>query len=431
MKALFTSRRLLPALTMACALAAPTLAGAQARCFQWDVTQPWVALQDNGYRVELHLTRQASDLAGTSTSTSPKPTSGPFSAVVSDRVTGTLQGDAIEFHSLGGAYVGSIEASGRIVGTTHDEANPTARSRARFVSDRNMKCQAFRARPAGSDFSGDGRNDILWHNAATGESQVWFMNGASRVGRGTINDGVRPIFIGPPWRIVGNRDFDGNRQSDLVWYNSSTGETQLWFMEDHQRLKKRATVVAENGRALFVGPPWSIVGTNDMDNSGTSDIVWHNSSTGEIQVWLMKEGNKIDRRPMVLAENGTRLSISAPRRIVGVSDMNDDGNPDLILHNGVTGTTQVFFMNGLKVASRPRVVAENGSEILVGPPWRIAATNDFDQRGGADIVWHNAATGETQIWFMQGPRILSRGTVNANQDGGGAMVGLPWSIMNQ
>ena len=37
---------------------------------------------------------------------------------------------------------------------------------------------------ASNDFNDDDLPDILWHNAQTGETQIWFMRGASRVGRG-------------------------------------------------------------------------------------------------------------------------------------------------------------------------------------------------------------------------------------------------------
>lgn len=45
----------------------------------------------------------------------------------------------------------------------------------------------------------------------------------------------------------------------IVWHNSATGETQIWFMDHHKRTG-RATVLGEDGNPAFVGPPWSIVG---------------------------------------------------------------------------------------------------------------------------------------------------------------------------
>jgi hypothetical protein len=87
-------------------------------------------------------------------------------------------------------------------------------------------------------------------------------------------------------------------------------------------------------------------------------------------------------------------------------------------------------MNGFKFVDRATVVGENGRAALVGLPWRIAGTNDFNQDGSADILWHNGTTGETQMWLMNGVSVVRRATVGAPADGGGAMVGLPWSIMN-
>ena len=223
-----------------------------------------------------------------------------------------------------------------------------------------------------NDFNNDGRGDILWHNAATGESQIWFMNGSSRIGRATILDGARPTLIGPPWSIVGTNDFDGDGKTDLLWHNSSTGETQMWFMNGY-RVGGRATVLGENGSAAFVGLPWSIVGTNDFNADGKTDLLWHNAATGESQIW---------------------------------------------------------FMNGYRVSGRATVLGENGRAAFVGLPWSIVGTNDFNQDGKADILWHNSSTGETQIWFMNGRSIVRRATVDAVRDGGGAMVGPPWSIMN-
>ena len=58
-----------------------------------------------------------------------------------------------------------------------------------------------------------------------------------------------------------------------------------------------------------------------------------------------------------------------------------------------------------------------------------SVSNDFNNDGRGDILWHNASTGESQIWFMSGSSRIGRATVDADRDGGGALVGLPWSIV--
>ncbi|TCJ35033.1 MULTISPECIES: hypothetical protein [unclassified Parafrankia] len=50
-------------------------------------------------------------------------------------------------------------------------------------------------------------------------------------------------------------------EPSIVWYNSQTGETQIWYMNGHQLLR-RGAVLGENGAPAFIGPPFSIVGTS-------------------------------------------------------------------------------------------------------------------------------------------------------------------------
>jgi hypothetical protein len=284
-------------------------------------------------------------------------------------------------------------------------------------------------RPVGSnDFNADERGDILWYNASTGESQIWFMKDSSRIGRATISDGGRPALIGPPWRIVGSRDFSGDGKTDVLWHNATTGEVQIWLMNG-SLFVGRATVVGETGAAALVGLPWSIVGTGDFNSDRKTDLLWHNGSSGETQIWYMN-GAKVSSRATVIGENGRPALVGLPWRIVGTNDFKVDGKSDVLWHNGSTGETQIWFMDGSRVVGRATVVGENGRAAFVGLPWSIAGSNDFDQDGAADILWHNRSTGETQIWFMKGISVVRRATVDATHDGGGARVGPPWSIMN-
>jgi len=282
----------------------------------------------------------------------------------------------------------------------------------------------------GNDFNNDGSADILWHNAATAESQIWFMHGSSRIGRATVvGENGAAIFVGPPWNIVSSNDFNGDGKVDVLWHNDSTGETQLWFMDGHQ-LIGRATVVGEDGAAAFVGPPWNIVGSNDFNGDGKADVLWHNDSTGESQLWFMN-GHRLIGRATVVGEDGVPILVGAPWVIVGNGDFNGDRKTDTLWHNDATGEAQLWFMDGHRVIGRATVLGENGGAAFVGPPWNIVGSNDFDRDGVADILWHNGATGESQVWFMKTARLVRRSTVDANLDGGGHLVGPPWIIMRR
>ncbi|PYN24369.1 MAG: VCBS repeat-containing protein, partial [Candidatus Rokuibacteriota bacterium] len=75
------------------------------------------------------------------------------------------------------------------------------------------------------DFNGDGKADLLWRHAQSGEVQVWLMNGAAITASGS------PFTVPDPnWKIVGVGDFDGDGKADLFWRRDGSGDTYVWFM---------------------------------------------------------------------------------------------------------------------------------------------------------------------------------------------------------
>lgn len=281
-----------------------------------------------------------------------------------------------------------------------------------------------------NDFNADGFADILWYNSSTGEPQVWHLNGPSRVGRTTVTANGSPVSIGPPsysgppWRIAGSRDFDGDGDTDLLWYNSSNGETKIWYMS-RAALRTAGTVVDEAGKPIYIGPPFSIVGTN-YDTK--PQIIWYNSQTGEIQLWRMNN-NRISNRLVVHLEDGRQAFVGPPFSIVGSGDFNGDARDDLVWHHANTGEIRIWMMNDGRVTVQRNVVRQDGSSFGAVAPWSVVGTNDFNRDGMADILWHHGNTGETQIFYMDGHRIRSWDTVEASRDGGGHLVGAPWSIL--
>ena len=81
------------------------------------------------------------------------------------------------------------------------------------------------------DFDGDGRQDLLWRNQATGHIAAWRMTGLSTPARAIL-------LADPAWRVVATPDLDGDGKTDLIWHNERTGRFAGWLM---------------NGLAIFLG----------------------------------------------------------------------------------------------------------------------------------------------------------------------------------
>lgn len=79
-----------------------------------------------------------------------------------------------------------------------------------------------------SDFNGDGHQDLLWRNLATGSNHIWLQDGqGNQIGGGNI----LPL-TDPEWQIQTVRDVDQDGRSDIIWENHSTGTQQTWHLDD-------------------------------------------------------------------------------------------------------------------------------------------------------------------------------------------------------
>jgi hypothetical protein len=214
--------------------------------------------------------------------------------------------------------------------------------------------------------------------------------------------------------------------ADILWHNSQSNETQIWFMYANH-VVRRATVLDEQGAPLLIGPPWSIAAAGDFYGNGMADILWHNSQTNEMQIWFMHGERVTGRGTVVDPENQKPVPITPPWSVVGAGDFSRDGIADILVYSSDTHATEILSMYKNVQGNGITLLDENDSPIFIGPPWRIAATGNFDMYGGCDILWHNDDTQESQIWFTNGIKITSRGTV-LDETGNPFLIGPPWTI---
>jgi hypothetical protein len=70
-------------------------------------------------------------------------------------------------------------------------------------------------------------------------------------------------YVGLPWSTVGTADLNEDGSSDLLWHNAETNLTLIWLLRNGQFIGKQ-TVLDESGKPAYVGRPWSIVGVGAL-----------------------------------------------------------------------------------------------------------------------------------------------------------------------
>jgi hypothetical protein len=138
------------------------------------------------------------------------------------------------------------------------------------------------------DFGGDGKPDILWRHDTSGENVIWNMDGI------TLTDGS---FTAPSaltdvnWKMSGVGDYNGDGKPDIVWHHAVSGQIVLWFMDGKNlRLGTFAT-------PSILGGGWRLSGTGDFGGDLKPDFVWRQDGTGGILVWHMDGATRTSATP--------------------------------------------------------------------------------------------------------------------------------------
>lgn len=101
-----------------------------------------------------------------------------------------------------------------------------------------------------SEFNGDGNLHLTGQNKTTGDIYIWYINGTSVIGevsltgKGDLN-----------WKVVGVGDFDKDGENpDVLWRNQATGQNEVWFMN--------GAVKTGTASLTSVDISWDMVGTS-------------------------------------------------------------------------------------------------------------------------------------------------------------------------
>lgn len=219
---------------------------------------------------------------------------------------------------------------------------------------------------ASGDYDGNGRDDVLWRNAGSGDNTIWLAADKN-------NRRATDSIASQEWRVAAVGDHDGNGRDDILWRNFATGQNMVW-PEGRYASRKSLTSLGNLD--------WKVVGFGDFDGDGKDDILWRNFSNGSNVVW--PSGNYAARRSL------TRIS-SLDWMVMGVADFNGDGRDDVLWRNAGSGANTIWLSGDYATRQSQKGISNLD--------WKVVGVGDFNGDGRADIFWRNTATGAHTIWL--------------------------------
>ncbi|MCC7373045.1 MAG: VCBS repeat-containing protein [Verrucomicrobiales bacterium] len=248
------------------------------------------------------------------------------------------------------------------------------------------------------DLTADEKPDLYWRNLASGRVISWAMDGISSQSTATLWAASSPGDSA--WVPVGAGDFNADTKPDMVWRNTTSGRVVLWYMDGTTRTSTAVIwPITSAADAL-----WVPMATGDFNADGKQDLIWRYSPTGRVIVWYMDGATRTGTANLWPA-TAAGDSLWVP---VATADLNADGKTDILWRNSSTGRVIVWMMNGVTRTSTVTLWAASAAGDSL---WVPMATGDFNADGKPDILWRNSSTGRVIVWYLNGTTTTSTATV--------------------
>ncbi len=123
----------------------------------------------------------------------------------------------------------------------------------------------------------------------------------------------------------------------------------------------------------------------DVNGDGKPDFLLHNGSTRGTAVFYLNNNVRI----------GWAYAPTLPAgwSFVSVADFNRDGHPDYALFNSITRQTMIWYLSGITFLS-----SAAGPTLPSG--WELVATGDFNGDGKPDFILYDPSTHQTAVWYL-------------------------------
>ncbi len=197
-------------------------------------------------------------------------------------------------------------------------------------------------------------------------------------------------------------DFNGDAASDILLQNTATGAAEILFLNT-----KAGEAIGTVDSAATVASPgagWTAISSGDFNGDGTSDILWQNTATKQTEVYLMN-GAKV-------AATSGALSPGANFTAIGSGDFNNDGKSDILFLNNSDGSAQIWTMNGATPTGSPLTIAAPAA-VTPGDKFVLKGAEDINGDGFSDLLFADSQNNIKAVELTTGGAVLSTVTLTS------------------
>ncbi|EJN11688.1 putative calcium-binding protein [Bradyrhizobium sp. YR681] len=195
------------------------------------------------------------------------------------------------------------------------------------------------------DFNGDGKTDLLMLNDTTHGVAVWQMNGSQI----TASPQIGSINAAAGWHFQTTGDFNGDSKTDLLFINDVTHGVAIWQMNGTQ------IAASPQVGSINAAAGWHFQDTGDFNGDGKTDLLFMNDTTHGVAIWQMN-GTQIAASPQIGSINA-----AGGWRYDATGDYNGDNKTDLLFENTTTHALAVWLLDGQNILDGPQIGTINAA----------------------------------------------------------------------
>jgi hypothetical protein len=177
-----------------------------------------------------------------------------------------------------------------------------------------------------ADINKDGKTDLIWRHADTGQNVVWYLNGTTYLGWASFL-----TLADSNWQLVASADINRDGAWDLIWRNRVTGQNVVWYLNG-------TTLVNSEYLPGVADLNWQLVASADVNQDLAPDLIWRNNVSGQNVIWLMNGAT-------IVATSWLPTVADTNWRMAAALDTNNDGNTELIWRHRLTGANYLWYLN--------------------------------------------------------------------------------------